>query len=107
MLTNATYSRIATIINHKSTVASVVLRPYLEQHWNYKQKELVIGFTQHYNMAATSAHKIQDEKFKSLGFSKAIVNKEQVCCYSRGLGTVSEQNPILVLIHGYPQSSYM
>ncbi|KAJ4992940.1 alpha beta hydrolase fold protein [Stagonosporopsis vannaccii] len=58
-------------------------------------------------MATTSAHKIQDDKFKSLGFSKAIINKEQVCSYSRGLGTVSEQNPILVLIHGYPQSSYM
>ena len=58
-------------------------------------------------MATTSAHKIQDEKFNSLGFSKAIVNKEQVCSYSRGLGTVSDKNPILVLIHGYPQSSYM
>ncbi|KAF1925808.1 alpha/beta-hydrolase [Didymella exigua CBS 183.55] len=58
-------------------------------------------------MATTSAHKTQDEKFSSLGFSKAIVNKEQVCSYSRALGTVSEKNPILVLIHGYPQSSYM
>lgn len=58
-------------------------------------------------MATTSAHKTQDEKFSSLGFSKAIVNKEQVCCYSRTLGAVSEKNPVLVLIHGYPQSSYM
>ena len=58
-------------------------------------------------MVTTSAHKIQDEKFNSLGCSKAIVNKEQVCSYSRGLGTVSDKNPILVLIHGYPQSSYM
>lgn len=58
-------------------------------------------------MAATTALSIQDEKFKSLGFSKAIVNKEQVNCYSRGLGTVSDKNPILVLVHGYPQSSYM
>ncbi|KAF9701635.1 hypothetical protein EKO04_001131 [Ascochyta lentis] len=58
-------------------------------------------------MATTSAHKIQDEKFNNLGFSKAIVNKEQVCSYSRSLGTVSEINPILVLVHGYPQSSYM
>lgn len=58
-------------------------------------------------MAATTAHKIQDDKFDSLGFSKAIVNKEHVCSYSRALGAVSEKNPILVLIHGYPQSSYM
>jgi len=58
-------------------------------------------------MATTTAHKTQDEKFSSLGFSKAIVNREQVCSYSRGLGTVSDQNPILVLVHGYPQSSYM
>lgn len=85
----------------------VVLRPNLKQHRNYKQQEQAIGTEQVFNMAATSAHKTQDEKFNSLGFSKAIVNKEQVCCYSRALGTVSEQNPILVLIHGYPQSSYM
>lgn len=58
-------------------------------------------------MATMWAHKTQDEKFNSLGFSKAIVNKEQVCSYSRSLGNVSDKNPILVLVHGYPQSSYM
>lgn len=36
-----------------------------------------------------------------------IVNDAQVCCYSRSLGTASEKNPILLLIHGYPESSYM
>ena len=57
-------------------------------------------------MAATSAIKIQDDKFSSLGLSKMVVNKEQIACYSRDLGTTSRQNPVLVLIHGYPQSAY-
>jgi pimeloyl-ACP methyl ester carboxylesterase len=58
-------------------------------------------------MASTQSLKIQDEKLSSLGLSKAVVNKEQVVCYSRGLENVSEKNPVLVLIHGYPESSYM
>ncbi len=57
-------------------------------------------------MASTTALKIQDEKFSSLGLRKMVVNKEQVSCYSRALGTASKDNPILVLIHGYPQSAY-
>jgi hypothetical protein len=50
-------------------------------------------------MTSTQSLKIQDEKLSSLGLSKAVVNKEQVVCYSRGLENVS--------IHGYPESSYM
>ncbi|KAF2731451.1 alpha/beta-hydrolase [Polyplosphaeria fusca] len=57
-------------------------------------------------MAATAATEIQDQKFNSLGLQKLNINEEQVCTYSRGLGGVSEKNPVLVLIHGYPQSSY-
>jgi len=53
------------------------------------------------------AVQIQDAKFKSLGLQKTVVNKEQVCTYTRNLGAAKEGNPILVLIHGYPQSSYM
>lgn len=56
---------------------------------------------------SASATSIQDEKLKSLGLQKMTVNKEQVVSYSRGLGAASAQNPVLVLIHGYPQSSYM
>jgi pimeloyl-ACP methyl ester carboxylesterase len=56
---------------------------------------------------SASAVSIQDEKLKSLGLQKMTVNKEQVVSYSRGLGSASSQNPVLVLIHGYPQSSYM
>ncbi|KAF1848670.1 alpha/beta-hydrolase [Cucurbitaria berberidis CBS 394.84] len=58
-------------------------------------------------MASISAHKIQDDKFNSLGLTKLAVNEEQVTSYSRALGTASEKNPILVLVHGYPQSAYM
>ncbi|ORY11827.1 Alpha/Beta hydrolase protein [Clohesyomyces aquaticus] len=54
-----------------------------------------------------SAVKIQDAKFTDLGLSKMIVNESQTCCYTRSLGTVSEKNPVLVLVHGYPQSAYM
>lgn len=56
---------------------------------------------------SASAISIQDAKFKSLGLQKMTVNKEQVVTYSRTLGAASEQNPILVLLHGYPQSSFM
>lgn len=57
-------------------------------------------------MAAIQSLKIQDDKFSSLGLSKTVVNKDQVVVYSRGLAGASEKNPVLVLIHGYPQSSY-
>jgi pimeloyl-ACP methyl ester carboxylesterase len=57
--------------------------------------------------AYASAIKAQDAKFAELGLTKTIVNAEQVCVYSRGLGSVSEDNPVLVLLHGYPQSSYL
>jgi hypothetical protein len=58
-------------------------------------------------MAAASSVQIQDQKFSALGLSKMIVNDAQVCTYSRGLGAASDNNPILVLIHGYPSSAYM
>ncbi|KAJ4374970.1 hypothetical protein N0V83_002049 [Neocucurbitaria cava] len=58
-------------------------------------------------MASTSALKIQDDKLSSLGLNKMVVNKEQVTTYSRALGVASEKNPILVLIHGYPESAFM
>ncbi|KAF2711542.1 alpha/beta-hydrolase [Pleomassaria siparia CBS 279.74] len=57
-------------------------------------------------MVSTAAAQIQDERFSALGLSKMIVNDAQVCCYSRSLGAASATNPILVLLHGYPQSSY-
>jgi pimeloyl-ACP methyl ester carboxylesterase len=57
-------------------------------------------------MASARALKIQDDKFSSLGF-KTVVDKEQVVSYIRGLDSVSEKNPILVLVHGYPSSAYM
>jgi hypothetical protein len=56
---------------------------------------------------STEALQIQDAKFNSLGLQKMVVNEEQVCTYSRGLGAATEENPVLMLIHGYPQSSYM
>lgn len=56
---------------------------------------------------SASAISIQDDKFKSLGLQKTTVNKEQVVTYSRALGAASEKNPVLVLLHGYPQSSFM
>lgn len=57
-------------------------------------------------MSMISAITIQDKKFNDLGLSKTIVNKEQIAVYSRSLGGASEFNPILVLIHGYPQSAF-
>ncbi|KAF1963750.1 alpha/beta-hydrolase [Byssothecium circinans] len=58
-------------------------------------------------MATTSAINIQDTKLKSLGLSKTVVNKEQVNTYTRNLASASAKNPVLALLHGYPQSAYM
>lgn len=58
-------------------------------------------------MASTSAIQIQDNEFNRLGLTKAVVDENGVTCYSRALDTASEKNPILVLIHGYPQSAYL
>ncbi|PSN61420.1 alpha/beta-hydrolase [Corynespora cassiicola Philippines] len=55
----------------------------------------------------TAALNTQDAKLASLGMQKTIVNAENVVTYSRGLGAASEENPVLVLVHGYPQSTYM
>ncbi|KAL5120742.1 hypothetical protein ACEQ8H_001222 [Pleosporales sp. CAS-2024a] len=57
-------------------------------------------------MAATKALKMQNEKFNSLGL-QSVTDDDGVVSYSRGLESVSEKNPILVLIHGYPSSAYM
>lgn len=60
-----------------------------------------------FHMASSeSAIQAQNQKLSSLGLTKTVVNAEHVNTYSRGLGSVSEDNPVLVLIHGYPQSSY-
>ncbi|KAF2823089.1 alpha/beta-hydrolase [Ophiobolus disseminans] len=55
-------------------------------------------------MAFTQSLKTQDAKFESLKLSRTVV--DDVVCYSRCLDSVAEKNPILVLIHGYPQSAY-
>jgi hypothetical protein len=57
-------------------------------------------------MASTKSLDVQNKKFNSLGF-KTVENATKILSYSRALDSVSEKNPILVLIHGYPQSAYM
>jgi hypothetical protein len=57
-------------------------------------------------MAAAKALNIQNEKFNNLGF-KIVIDNEQIVSYSRALNSVSDKNPILVLVHGYPSSAYM
>jgi hypothetical protein len=57
-------------------------------------------------MAAAKALDVQNDKFSDLGF-KTVTDSEKIVSYSRGLDTVSEKNPILVLVHGYPSSAYM
>jgi hypothetical protein len=57
-------------------------------------------------MAAAKALGIQNDKFNNLGFT-TITNNEQIVSYSRALDSVSDKNPILVLVHGYPSSAYM
>jgi hypothetical protein len=49
---------------------------------------------------------IQDKKFTELGLQKAISN-QGIVSYNRGLEKGNDKNPIIVLLHGYPESSYM
>ncbi|CAO2655313.1 Nn.00g103770.m01.CDS01 [Neocucurbitaria sp. VM-36] len=49
---------------------------------------------------------IQDRKFAGLGLEKAVSGKK-IISYHRGLEKASNDNPVLVLLHGYPQSAYI
>jgi pimeloyl-ACP methyl ester carboxylesterase len=49
------------------------------------------------------ALEIQDKKFHALGFRKYEAYQTGICSYGR----LNGEGPILILIHGYPQSSYM
>ena len=49
---------------------------------------------------------IQDQKFVDLGLQKTISAKG-VVSYHKHLDAAAKNNPILVLLHGYPQSAYM
>lgn len=49
---------------------------------------------------------IQDQKFSELGLEKCVSEKG-ITSYQRGLEKASYDNPVLVLLHGYPQSAYM
>lgn len=49
---------------------------------------------------------IQDQKFTALGLQKTVSTKK-VVSYHRDLEKANSESPILVLLHGYPQSAYM
>lgn len=49
---------------------------------------------------------IQDQKFQALGFQKSSSSK-RVVAYHKDLDTAGVDNPILVLLHGYPNSAYL
>jgi hypothetical protein len=48
---------------------------------------------------------IQNSKFQELGLARST-SKDGVVAYHRHLETKSRGVPILLLIHGYPQSAY-
>ncbi|KAF2148777.1 alpha/beta-hydrolase, partial [Myriangium duriaei CBS 260.36] len=54
----------------------------------------------------TTMAEIQDRKFKELGFQKVNTTKG-VVSYSQNLEKAASDNPIIILLHGYPQSSYI
>ncbi|KAF2674847.1 alpha/beta-hydrolase [Microthyrium microscopicum] len=49
---------------------------------------------------------IQDAKYEQLGLSKTVSQVGGINAYHRNLDKISSTNPLLVLIHGYPQSAY-
>jgi hypothetical protein len=60
----------------------------------------------HYSTQTVAMADIQDAKFESLGLSKTISKIGEINFYHRHLDKISSTNPLLVLIHGYPQSAY-
>jgi hypothetical protein len=48
---------------------------------------------------------IQDRKFAELGLKRSVTG-ENIDVYHRLLDKVTPKNPVLALIHGYPQSAY-
>jgi len=53
---------------------------------------------------------VEATKFSHHGLTKSVLtlaSGAQVCSYIRGLHDASQRTPILVLIHGYPQTSYL
>jgi hypothetical protein len=54
----------------------------------------------------TTMAEIQDARFKELGLSKSISKVGEINVYNRHLDKINPANPLLVLIHGYPQSAY-
>ncbi|KAL1607269.1 hypothetical protein SLS59_002232 [Nothophoma quercina] len=49
---------------------------------------------------------IQDQKFSELDFAKSTSSKG-VVSYHKHLSRVTANNPILILLHGYPNSAYL
>jgi len=49
---------------------------------------------------------VQDAKFEKLGLSKTNSKVGRINAYHRHLDKINSSNPLLVLIHGYPQSAY-
>jgi hypothetical protein len=49
---------------------------------------------------------IQDAKFEKLGLNKTISKVGEINVYHRHLDKINSTNPLLILIHGYPQSAY-
>jgi pimeloyl-ACP methyl ester carboxylesterase len=49
---------------------------------------------------------IQDMKFSELGLQKYTSSKK-VVSYHQDLDRANSKNPILVLLHGYPNSAYL
>ena len=48
---------------------------------------------------------LQNSKFQELGLTRST-SKEGVVAYHRHLETACHGTPVLLLIHGYPQSAY-
>lgn len=48
---------------------------------------------------------LQDAKFEELGLLRSV-SKDGVAAYHRHLETARRGKPVLLLIHGYPQSAY-
>jgi hypothetical protein len=49
---------------------------------------------------------LQDQKYAELGLEKSVSSGGGVSAYHRHLQKAETSNPVLLLIHGYPQSAY-
>lgn len=93
-------SRILIIVTHNLSIIDYIIDSFA-QSLSCLKKLLPLLATIPLNMD------IQDRSFEKLGLKKQNIGSPELIAYTRNIEQASSSNPIWLLIHGYPQTSYM